>query len=138
MLTRTLCRIFLGAALLAALWSGDAAARLADAPSSIAKPAPRSQALQTGPASWYGPRHHGRRTASGEVFDMNALSAAHPSLPFGTRLLVTNVANGRSVKVRVNDRGPHRRGFVLDLSRAAAKEIGLGQRGIATVSMRRV
>jgi rare lipoprotein A len=94
------------------------------------------RALQTGPASWYGARHHGQRTASGERFDMNGLSAAHRSLPFGTELIVTNLENGRSVKVRVNDRGPHRPGFVLDLSQGAAERIGLRRAGIATVALR--
>jgi rare lipoprotein A len=78
-----------------------------------------------GIASWYGLGFHGRRTASGERFDMHALTAAHPSLPFGTRLLVENPANGRSVVVRVNDRGPHVRGRIIDLSHAAARAIGL-------------
>jgi rare lipoprotein A len=96
-----------------------------------------SELLEVGPASWYGPRHHGKKTASGEVFDMNALSAAHRTLPFGTWIVVTNLANGRSVKVRVNDRGPHRPGIVLDLSSKAAEALGLLHAGIATVSIRR-
>lgn len=76
-------------------------------------------------ASYYGSDYHGRVTASGERFDMNAMTAAHRSLPFGTRVRVTNLENGKSVVVRINDRGPFVRGRVIDLSRAAAKKIGL-------------
>lgn len=86
--------------------------------------------------SWYGPGFHGHQTASGERFDQNDLTAAHRSLPFGTRVLVTNLANGRSVTVRVNDRGPHHRGRSLDLSRAAARRLGIEHRGTARVRMR--
>ncbi|MBI2769440.1 MAG: septal ring lytic transglycosylase RlpA family protein [Burkholderiales bacterium] len=76
-------------------------------------------------ASWYGPRFHGRRTASGEVFNMHALTAAHPNLPFGSVVRVTNLDSGRSVDVRINDRGPHVRQRIIDLSRAAAGALGL-------------
>ncbi len=79
-----------------------------------------------GMASWYGPGFHGRQTASGERFNQNALTAAHRSLPFGTRVRVTNARNGRSVVVRINDRGPHIRGRIIDLSRKAAGVVGLG------------
>lgn len=82
-----------------------------------------SQAV--GHASWYGPGFHGRRTASGERFDMNALTAAHKTLPFNTRLRVTNLRTKKQVIVRVTDRGPFIRGRMLDLSRAAARTIGL-------------
>ena len=78
-----------------------------------------------GPASWYGLQFHGRRTASGERFDMNALTAAHPHLPFGTLVKVESLLNGRSVTVRINDRGPHTGGRIIDLSHAAARAIGL-------------
>ncbi|MGI0479556.1 septal ring lytic transglycosylase RlpA family protein [Geminocystis sp. CENA526] len=88
-----------------------------------------------GIASWYGPGFHGRRTASGEKFNQNALTAAHRSLPFGTRVKVTNVRNGRSVIVRINDRGPHVRGRIIDLSAGAARAIGLKGSGVGTVSM---
>jgi len=84
-------------------------------------------------ASWYGPGFHGRRTASGERFDKNGMSAAHPTLPFGTPLCVTNVANGRSVRVRVTDRGPFRRGRSLDLSYGAARRLDIVHRGTARV-----
>lgn len=77
---------------------------------------------QTGTASYYGSRHHGKRTASGEPFNQHGLTAAHRSLPFGTRVRVTNMANQRSVVVRINDRGPHTRGRLIDLSRAAAEK----------------
>ena len=80
--------------------------------------------LQEGLAVWYGPGFHGRKTASGEVYDMHALTAAHPSLPFGTRVRVTNLKNGRSVVVRINDRGPFGGKYIIDLSYAAAKAIG--------------
>ena len=86
---------------------------------------PLSAASMQGIASWYGIGFHGRRTASGERFDMHALTAAHPTLPFGTRVLVENLGNGRSVVVRINDRGPHIAGRIIDLSHAAARAIGL-------------
>jgi peptidoglycan lytic transglycosylase len=88
---------------------------------------------QVGVASYYGREHDGRRTASGEVFDMNDLTAAHRTLPFGTRVRVTNLANGREVTVRINDRGPFRRGRILDLSYAAARKLGMVGRGVAKV-----
>ncbi|WP_028696020.1 septal ring lytic transglycosylase RlpA family protein [Pseudomonas cremoricolorata] len=88
---------------------------------------------QTGNASWYGARHHGKRTASGEPFNQNALTAAHRSLAFGSRVRVTNLANQRSVVVRINDRGPHSRGRLIDLSRAAAGKIGMLRSGTARV-----
>lgn len=81
--------------------------------------------LARGQASWYGLRFHGRRTASGERFDMHALTAAHPFLPFGTLVKVESAVNGRSVTVRINDRGPHTGGRIIDLSHAAARAIGL-------------
>ncbi len=70
---------------------------------------------ETGTASYYGSRHHGKRTASGEPFNQHGLTAAHRSLPFGSRVLVTNLANDRSVVVRINGRGPHTRGRLIDL-----------------------
>ncbi|WP_342597053.1 septal ring lytic transglycosylase RlpA family protein [Cyanobacterium aponinum UTEX 3222] len=86
-----------------------------------------------GIASWYGPGFHGRKTASGERFNQNALTAAHRSLPFGTRVKVTNLNNGRSVVVRINDRGPFTRGRIVDLSAGAARVIGLKNSGVAPV-----
>lgn len=80
---------------------------------------------EEGVASWYGEPFHGRRTASGEIYDMEAMTAAHPWLPFGSVVRVESRADGRSAVVRINDRGPFRRGRIIDLSRAAAREIGL-------------
>ena len=88
---------------------------------------------QTGVASYYGRECKGRRTANGERFDPNQLTAAHRSLPFGTRVKVTNLDNGRHVVVRINDRGPYAKGRVLDLSRAAARKLGYVHEGTAHV-----
>jgi rare lipoprotein A len=85
-------------------------------------------------ASWYGPKYHGHLTASGEVFDMHELTAAHRDLPFGVRLRVTDPSSGRSVLVRVNDRGPFLSGRDLDLSLAAARKLGIERRGLVTVN----
>lgn len=87
----------------------------------------------TGRASWYGPGFHGRRTANGERFNQNAMTAAHRTLPFGTRIRVTNLRNNRQVIVRVNDRGPFVGGRVLDLSAGAARAIGLKSAGVGPV-----
>ena len=91
--------------------------------------------LLTGIASYYAAKFHGRRTASGEIFNTNAMTAAHLTLPFGTKLKVTNLKNGQSVVVRVNDRGPHVRGRIIDLSVAAAKKIGLVHAGTTRVKL---
>jgi rare lipoprotein A len=91
--------------------------------------------VQTGVASWYGPQHHGKKTSSGERFDMNDLTAAHATYAFGTRVRVTLLATGRSVEVRINDRFPNYKGRVIDLSRAAAREIGLMARGTGKVRL---
>lgn len=91
-----------------------------------------------GLASWYGDFHHGLETANGERFDQWAFTAAHRTLPLGTRVEVTNVANGRRVQVRVNDRGPMVRGRIVDLSRAAAARIGAVEAGIVRVRLRQV
>jgi rare lipoprotein A len=82
-----------------------------------------------GKASWYGPGFHGERTASGERFDMNAMTAAHRTLPFGTRVRVRNPQNGREVVVRINDRGPHAKERIIDLSKAAGAALDLLQVG---------
>jgi rare lipoprotein A len=87
----------------------------------------------TGSASWYGGKFHGRKTANGERYNQNAMTAAHKSLPFGTKVRVTNAANGKSVIVRINDRGPYSGKRVIDLSRAAASAVGIIQRGVARV-----
>ena len=88
---------------------------------------------ETGLASWYGAKHHGKRTASGEVFNQNQFTAAHRTLPFGSRVKVINLDNGKSIYVRINDRGPFKRGRIIDVSRAAAKALDMVQEGIATV-----
>ncbi|MDJ0715244.1 MAG: septal ring lytic transglycosylase RlpA family protein [Prochloraceae cyanobacterium] len=93
----------------------------------------RSRGQMRGKASWYGGSFHGRPTANGEKYNQYALTAAHRTLPFGTRVRVTNLNNGRSVIVRINDRGPFIRGRIIDLSRAAASQIGMLGSGIAPV-----
>ncbi len=96
---------------------------------------PEVVGVQVGYASWYGPKFHGRKTASGEPYNMHALTAAHKSLPFGTLVRVTNLENGKSVVVRINDRGPYVAGRIIDLSYAAAKKIGLDKIGVAKVRL---
>ena len=91
--------------------------------------------LERGQASWYGPRFHGRRTASGERYDQHALTAAHKTLPFGTVVRVRSLVTGRQVDVRVTDRGPFVRGRVIDVSRAAAEALGMMGLGIKQVSL---
>lgn len=90
---------------------------------------------ERGGASWYGARFHRRRTASGERFDMRALTAAHRTLPFGTRVCVRSLLTGRAVEVRINDRGPFHPGRVIDLSMAAAEKLGSKGLGIKQVSL---
>ena len=92
--------------------------------------------VETGEASWYGKAHQGRRTASGERYNMYELTAAHPRLPMGTRVLVTNVSNGLHVEVRINDRGPIVRGRIIDLSYAAARELDAVAEGAFEVRVR--
>ncbi len=87
-------------------------------------------------ASWYGPGFHGRETANGETFDQDALTAAHRTLPFGSEVKVTNTYTGQSVVVRINDRGPFVKGRIIDLSRGAARAVGLTAYGIAPVELR--
>lgn len=91
---------------------------------------------RTGIASWYGPNYDGRLTSNGEIFDMNALSAAHPTLPLPSIVRVTNLQNGRSLDLRVNDRGPFVDGRIIDLSRRAAQVLGFEVRGTAPVRVR--
>ncbi|MFB2967816.1 septal ring lytic transglycosylase RlpA family protein [Aerosakkonema sp. BLCC-F183] len=88
-----------------------------------------------GLASWYGPGFHGRRSANGEIYNQNALTAAHRTLPFGTQVRVTNLNNGLSVVVRINDRGPYAGRRIIDLSAAAARVLGMMQTGVAPVSL---
>lgn len=95
----------------------------------------RLGAMETGMASWYGHPYHGRRTSNGEVYDMDELTAAHLSLPFDTQLLVVNEDNNRSVEVRINDRGPFIKNRIIDLSRAAARQIEMVGPGTARVRL---
>lgn len=104
-------------------------------PSSPALPAPGAAWTQTGIASWYGEPFHGRQTASGERYDMNELTCAHPTLPFGSRIRVRNLENGRTVTLRVNDRGPFVQGRIVDVSRKAAEELGIIGSGTARVEI---
>jgi rare lipoprotein A len=90
---------------------------------------------ERGIASWYGEDFHGWLTANGEIYDMEALTAAHRTLPLGTWVLVTNVENGRQVRVRINDRGPYLYGRVLDLSLAGARELDMVESGVAAVQL---
>lgn len=101
----------------------------------FAPSAPVETVVGQGSASYYADRFEGRRTASGERFDNDELTAAHRTLPFGTKVRVTNVASGRSVVVRINDRGPFTRGRMIDVSRAAADQLGLVARGHGTVEL---
>ena len=90
---------------------------------------------ETGIASWCGERFHGRRTASGEIFDMHALTAAHRTLAFGSIVRVTEIQSGESVDVRINDRGPAHDARIIDLSYAAARKLGIVGRGVARVKL---
>ncbi|AVP58808.1 septal ring lytic transglycosylase RlpA family lipoprotein [Pulveribacter suum] len=103
-----------------------------------AEPAEPPVLLGSGQASWYADSLHGRRTANGERYDREELTAAHRSLPFGARLCVRSLVNGRTVMVRINDRGPFVRGRVIDLSRAAAEELGMVGLGIKPVQLWRL
>lgn len=132
--------------LASALQSGCAPARHAESPTGsfqVGKPyvikgrryVPRWEPGydRTGVASWYGRRFHGRTTANGETYNMNALSAAHPTLPFQTRIRVSNLDNGRELVLRINDRGPFARNRIVDVSRRAAEVLGFRRRGLARV-----
>lgn len=88
---------------------------------------------ETGIASWYGKKFHGRKTASGERYDQNKMTAAHKTLPFGTRVRVKNKDNGKNAVVTINDRGPFVKGRIIDVSRAAAKKLGMINSGTAKV-----
>jgi rare lipoprotein A len=88
---------------------------------------------QRGEASWYGPGFHGKKTASGQIYNQNAMTAAHRTLPLGTRVMVTNLENGKQVKVTINDRGPYVKGRIIDLSKAAARKLGFVKIGTVPV-----
>lgn len=94
--------------------------------------------VERGLASWYGPQFHGRKTSSGEVFDMNQVTAAHKSLPLSTWVKVTHLETGHSITVRVNDRGPFKEGRIIDLSREAALALGIVDEGLAPVEVRTI
>lgn len=89
-------------------------------------------------ASWYGPRFHGKTTANGEIYNQQALTAAHKSLPFGTLLQITNLRNGKSAVVRINDRGPFVDGRDLDLSKGTAKSLGIIHKGVVRVKVQEI
>ena len=93
---------------------------------------------QCGGASWYGPGFHGKKAASGQRFDQNAMTAAHKSLPFGTKVRVVDQRSGKSVNVTINDRGPFHKGRIIDLSKAAATKLGIRNAGTGKVCIERV
>lgn len=131
-----------GCALLAAFASGSVAAQASIAPGTGAEPlaaaapvATTSGQREAGRIAWYGPRFAGRRTASGQRFDPGALTMAHRTLPFGTRVKVTNTANGKSVVVRVNDRGPTQQDRIGDMSREAARRLGMLKSGLTEAEL---
>jgi rare lipoprotein A len=121
-------KLALGAAVAACtLLSGAGPAKAHDSPAATP--------TLSGIASWYGPGFHGRQTANGERYNMYELTAAHRSLPFGTKVRVTNRANGKSVVVRINDRGPYVGKRVIDLSRGAAQVVNMTEAGIVPVKL---
>ncbi|HVI92524.1 MAG TPA: septal ring lytic transglycosylase RlpA family protein [Anaeromyxobacter sp.] len=134
-MTRQSARRGLGpaVALVAALACTHAPTRPGPGEQSPAPAARPQERGEVGLASFYGRRFHGRKTASGERYDMRGLTCAHPSAPFGARLRVTDLETGKSVVVTVTDRGPFRRGRIVDLSLAAARRLGMLERGVARV-----
>jgi rare lipoprotein A len=118
----------------AALLAGGAMADRGPREHDRARPAIEEVAYQQiGTASWYGPGFHGRKTASGTRFDQRKLTAAHRKLPLGSEVKVTNLDNGKSVTVKITDRGPHKKGRVIDVSKAAAKRLGMVDDGVTKV-----
>lgn len=135
------------------VWPAMLPPALPDAPGALSDPAPTlapeataggdkdllagqaPKTLERGGASWYGPGFHGRRTASGERFNMHDFTAAHRTLPFGTVVRIRSLVNGREVDVRINDRGPFSAGRVIDLSRAAAESLGMLGLGVKQVQL---
>ncbi len=134
-----LAAMTIAALAVAALLSVNSVAR--ETPGPIAYASPPHLVLehaiftQAGKGSWYGRWHQGRKTASGERFNMYQMTAAHRSLPLGTIVRVTNPATGKSVKVRINDRGPYYNGRVIDLSAAAARALGISKKGTARLQI---
>ncbi|MFP8490231.1 septal ring lytic transglycosylase RlpA family protein [Gracilimonas sp. Q87] len=94
-----------------------------------------TRAIENGISSWYGPNFHGKLTANGEIYDMNGITAAHRTLPFGTILLVENLDNGKTIQVRINDRGPYAKNRIIDLSKGAAEKIEMIGPGTARVRL---
>ncbi len=101
----------------------------------LVRRAPEPEVVERGVASWYGPKFHGRKTANGERYDMHAMTAAHPSLPFGTVLEVRNLDNGKVCRVRINDRGPFVHGRIVDVSYHAARQLDMVRAGTARVEL---
>jgi len=141
----SIIRVAFGALLSIAIWGCSGQAEYAQ-PAIPPPPPPQPVVAAPHPtaptkvttASWYGPGLHGHPTSSGEVYNQQALTAASPTLPLGSHARVTNLKTGKSVVVRINDRGPFKRGRGIDLSHAAAKRIGIDHRGIAKVAVTRV
>ncbi len=130
--------VILGALLALTACAGP---RAGHGPTGSIGPAPPGSGVTSshrGVASWYGPKFHGRRTANGEVYNMYDLTAAHRTLPFGTRVQVTNLNNGRQVEVRINDRGPFIKNRIIDLSYTAARRIDMIGSGTAPVRLRQL
>lgn len=105
-------------------------------PAPVIHDQPQIPVTQIGKCSWYGPRFHGRKTSNGERFNKNALTAAHKSLPFGTEIEVKDTHTQKTVRVRINDRGPFIKGRILDLSEAAAKSLGIMNKGVTNIEIR--
>lgn len=128
----------------ASLLAACADQRATTMPAITTAPSPQPLVLQQpgftqeGVASWYGQSHHGKRTSSGEPFDMEALTAAHRTLPFGSVVRVTHLATNRTVTVRINDRGPYKDGRIIDLSARSARDLGIAQLGVARVRIERL
>lgn len=149
-MTPSVRRTLLASVVVAALASGCAGPRRSAPPPGVAETVPslppdpgdpgadQVPDVEVGVASFYGRAHHGRLTASGVPFDMHAMTAAHRSHPFGSRLRVTELESGKSVDVKVNDRGPFVKGRVVDVSYAAAQALGFVRRGVARVRVERV
>lgn len=132
---RIIKKLYPGVVLLSAVLLAEGGLSPGNADSLPTATSARTAVTETGIASYYADKYHGRTTASGEVFDTSKLTAAHRSLPFGTMVKVTHLGSQRSVTVRINDRGPFVAGRVIDLSRAAARELRMEKDGLAKVKV---
>jgi rare lipoprotein A len=133
---RLVCGTIVGVGLVAATHGiGDATIHPSGSEANAAPQDPARPVAQIGIASWYGFDHQGKRTASGKRFDARKLTAAHPSLPLNSKAKVTNLDNGRSVEVTINDRGPGAPGRAIDLSARAATKLGMKKEGLAPVAI---